>query len=74
MFNIAVNIVSLFLFSKYEGLKSPLIIFLFVRPLNVLFIYANIKKMFSSEMELLYKAMAYRSKNCFREIEDNFSC
>lgn len=73
MFNIAVKAVSIFLFSRCEGLKSPLIIFLFVMPLNVLFIYANIKQMFSSEMELLYKAKACRSKNGFHEIEDNFS-
>lgn len=74
MFNIAIKAVSLFLFSRCEGLKSPLIIFLFVKALNVLFIYANIKQMFSSEMELLYKVKACRSKNCFHEIGDNFSC
>ena len=66
MFNIAIKsscvcFFFFFFFSRCEDFNSPLVIFLFVKSLNVSFYLFHIKQILLFETELLYKAEVYIS-------------
>ena len=67
MFNIAIKsscvcvVFFFFFFSRCEDFNSPLVIFLFVKSLNVSFYLFHIKQILLFETELLYKAEVYIS-------------